>query len=129
MIHDSCLPTEPDNIMQRWRKAGVDFDCGSKSTLAQLLEIGGYFPLAKVRDRLPVSRNCLYQLSRGHGDDELTQCVRAIRVKERGRAIAILVDVVRLNELISAQMLGSASRRSGETQPQGARPLFDQETP
>ena len=94
--------------MQLWRKAGVDFDCGTKSTLAQLLELGGFFPLSKVRDRLPISRNCLYQLSRGQGDEALTSCVKPIRVKEQGRAITILVDVVRLNDLLSAQVMGGA---------------------
>jgi len=54
--------------MRLWRKAGVDFDRGCKSTLDQLLEIGGYFPLSKVQGRLPLSRNSMYQWSRGYGE-------------------------------------------------------------
>lgn len=121
-------PTESQAVMQLWRKAGVDFDCGAKSTLSQLLEIGGYFPLCKVRDRLPISRNCLYQLSRGQGDDELTSCVKPIRVKGAGRAITILVDVVRLNDLLSVQVLGRAQARPTEPQPLGNRPHSHQES-
>jgi hypothetical protein len=115
-------------VMQLWRKAGVDFDCGAKSTLPQLLELGGFFPLSKVRDRLPISRNCLYQLSRGQGDDELTRCVVPIRVKGKGRAITILVDVVRLNDLLSAQIRGRAPARPTELQPMGVSPFTHQES-
>ena len=115
-------------VMQLWRKAGVDFDCGAKSTLTQLLELGGFFPLSKVRDRLPISRNCLYQLSRGQGDDELTRCVVPIRVKGKGRAITILVDVVRLNDLLSAQIQGRSAARPTEPQPAGASPSAHQES-
>jgi hypothetical protein len=116
--------TEPSQaVMQLWRKAGVDFDCGAKSTLGQLLELGGYFPLSKVRDRLPISRNCLYQLSRGHGDEDLTRCVVPIRVNGKGRATTILVDVVRLNELLSAQILGRTSTCPDQPQPPGDSPL------
>ena len=115
-------------VMQLWRKAGVDFDCGGKSTLAQLLELGGFFPLSKVRDRLPISRHCLYQLSRGQGDDELTRCVVPIRVKGQGRAITILVDVVRLNDLLSAQILGRTLACTTEPQPLGVSPFTHQES-
>lgn len=128
MDNDRQNSGESPAAMQLWRKAGVDFDCGARSTLAQLLKIGGFFPLCKVRDRLPISRNCLYQLSRGQGDAELTRCVVPIRVKGKGRAITILVDVVRLNDLLSAQILGRASARTPEPQPLGASPLTHQES-
>ena len=114
--------------MQFWRKAGVDFDCGIKSTLTQLLELGGFFPLSKVQDRLPISRNCLYQLSRGQGDEELTRCVVPIRVKGKGRAITILVDVVRLNDLLSAQIQGRVPARPQRPQPLGASAHNHQES-
>jgi hypothetical protein len=128
MENERHNPGKPPAVMPLWRKAGVDFDNGSKSTLSQLLEIGGYFPLAKVRDRLPISRNCLYQLSRGQGDDDLTSCVMPIRVRGNGRAITILVDVVRLNDLLSAQVLGRALAAPPEPQPLGVSPLTHQET-
>ena len=115
-------------VMQLWRRAGVDFDCGAKSTLDQLLKIGGFFPLCKVRDRLPISRSCLYQLSRGQGDAELTRCVVPIRVKGKGRAITILVDVVRLNDLLSAQIQDRVPARPTEPQTLGVSPLFHQES-
>ena len=108
MAYDSHIPGKPPSVIQLCRKAGMDFDCGAKSTFGQLLEWGGYFPLSKVRDRLSYSRNCLYHLSRGQGDEALASCVKAIRVKEQSRAITILVDVVRLNAILSAHVVGRA---------------------
>jgi hypothetical protein len=128
MDNNHLKSSELPAIMRLWRKAGVDFDCGVKSTLTQLLELGGFFPLAKVRDRLPISRNCLYQLSRGQGDAELTRCVVPIRVSGKGRAITILVDVVRLNDLLSAQIQGRSAARPTEPQPAGASPSSHQES-
>ncbi len=128
MDNDHQKAGESPAIMQLWRKAGVDFDCGAKSTLTQLLELGGFFPLSKVQDRLPISRNCLYQLSRGQGDDDLTLCVMPIRVNGKGRAITILVDVVRLNDLLSAQFQDRAPARPTELQTLGVSPSFHQES-
>ena len=56
MDNDRQNSGESPAVMQLWRKAGVDFDCGTKSTLAQLLKIGGFFPLCKVKERLPANR-------------------------------------------------------------------------
>jgi hypothetical protein len=127
MDNDHLNRGKPPAVIELWRKAGVDFDRGTKSTLAQLLELGGYFPLSKVKDRLPISRHCLYQLSRGHGDDELASCVVPIRVNGQGRAITILVDLVRLNDLLSAQIKDRAPARPGKPQTKGERPLSRQE--
>lgn len=44
---------------------GVDFDQdGSKSTLAQMFQLGGLFPLARIADRLPFSENTLRKWAR-----------------------------------------------------------------
>ena len=128
MDNDRQNSGESPAVMQLWRRAGVDFDCGTKSTLAQLLKIGGFFPLCKVVDRLPISRSCLYQLSRGQGDAELTRCVVPIRVKGKGRAITILVDVVRLNDLLSAQLQDRPPAHPTEPQTLGVSPFFHQES-
>ncbi len=72
MDNDRQNPLKSPAVMALWRKAGVDFDRGAKSTLAQLLELGGYFPLSKVKDRLPMSRNTLHQWARENGDLQLT---------------------------------------------------------
>lgn len=43
-----------------WRKQGVDFDVdGRKSTLQELLQLGGFFPIAKISDRLPFALSTL----------------------------------------------------------------------
>lgn len=115
-------------VMELWRKAGVDFDRGAKSTLAQLLELGGYFPLSKVKDRLPMSRNTLHQWSRGNGDLELTSCFVPIRAKGKGRALTILVDLVRLNAHLSAQVQSRIPAQPFELQSSGVSAFFRQES-
>jgi len=114
-------PNHP-TIMQLWRKAGVDFDCGCKSSLAQLLELGGYFPLCKVEDRLPLSRNSLQQWTRGLGDDEFVRCFVPIRAKGRTRAMTILVDLVRLNDLLTALVKGRIADPSEQPKRLGLAP-------
>ena len=99
-------PSREPAVMELWRKPGVDFDRGSKSSLAELLQLGGYFPLSKVEDRLPFSRNSLQQWARGNGEGELPSCFIPIRARGQGRAITVLVDLVRLNDLLSAQIQG-----------------------
>jgi len=115
-------------VMELWRKAGVDFDRGAKSTLAQLLDLGGYFPLSKVKDRLPMSRNTLHQWSRGNGDLELTSCFVPIRAKGKGRALTILVDLVRLDAHLSAQVQGRVPAHPFEPQSAGVSAPSRQES-
>lgn len=128
MENDRQSAVKPPAIMELWRKAGVDFDCGSKSTLAQLLDLGGYFPLSKVEDRLPISRNTLHQWSRGNGDLALTSCFVPIRAKGKGRAITILVDLVRLNDQLAAQVQSRFSAQPSTPPSVGVSALSFQES-
>ena len=121
------ISAKQPTIMQLWRKAGVDFDCGCTSSIANLLEIGGYFQLCKVKDRLPLSRNRLYQWSRGESGDEFASCFVPIRAKGRKRAMTILVDLVRLNDLLSAQVQGRLAGQSQEPPGPGPAPAAFQE--
>ncbi len=114
--------------LQLWRKAGVDFDRGCKSSLAELLVIGGYFPLCKVEDRLPMSHHSLYQWSRGAGGEELFSCFVPIRAKGKNRAITILVDLVRLNNLLAAQVKGRISGQIPEPAGTGSGPAISKES-
>ncbi len=113
--------------MQLWRKAGVDFDQDRKSSLEELLALGGYFPLCKVEDRLPLSHHSLYQWSRGAGGEEFSSCFMPIRAKGRSRAITILVDLVRLNNLLAAQVQGRIAGPFPETPGTGSGPAPSQE--
>ena len=90
--------------MELWRKQGADFDLDGRSTLADLLALGGYFPLSKVEDRLPFSRNRLQQWAHGSCGGELASCFIPVRARGRRRAITILVDLVRLNNCLSPQI-------------------------
>lgn len=48
------------------RESGLDFDQnGQKSSLQELLRLGGLFPLARIQDRLPYSRNMLRTMAKG----------------------------------------------------------------
>ena len=115
-------------VMQLWRKAGVDFDHGCKSSLAQLLELGGYFPLCKVEDRLPLSRNSLHQWARGLGDEAFVSCFVPIRAKGRIRAMTILVDLVRLNGLLAALVQDRIADQTQEPKCLGHAPAPSQES-
>ena len=128
MDNDHLNPGKQPTFIQLWRKAGVDFDCGCKSSLAQLLDLGGYFPLSKVEDRLPLSRNSLHQWSRGLGGDEFVSCFMPIRAKGRVRAMTILVDLVRLNDLLSAQVQGRLIGPSQEPECLAHRPAASMES-
>ena len=108
--------------IELWRKPGVDFDRGRKSTLAELLAIGGFFPLSKVEDRIPLCRSRLKQWAREGAEGEFASCVRPIRAEGRGRAIMILVDLVRLNELLSAQIQGLGCGLAPAPDTPGLRP-------
>ena len=121
---DNHLPNTDRSpaVMELWRKPGVDFDCCGKSSLAELLSLGGYFPLSKVEDRLPFSRSRLQQLSRGSVDGDLPSCFIPIRARGKGRAITILVDLVRLNNLLAAQVQGRNPGRSADITTLGASP-------
>lgn len=122
------IPLTPPVGMQFWRKPGVDFDRGGKSSLAELLELGGYFPLCKVEDRLPLSHHSLYQWSRGVGGEEFYSCFVPIRAKGKSRAITILVDLVRLNNLLSAQVQGRITSYCQEPSGMGPRTAISQES-
>ena len=115
-------PNPSPIALELWRKPGVDFDRGRKSTLAELLAIGGFFPLSKVEDRIPLCRSRLKQWAREGAEGEFASCVKAIRADGRGRAMMILVDLVRLNELLSAQIQGPACGLSPDHDTPGLRP-------
>lgn len=122
------IPVTQPAGMQLWRKPGVDFDRGCKSSLAELLELGGYFPLCKVEDRLPLSHHSLYQWSRGAGGEEFSSCFMPIRAKGKSRAITILVDLVRLNNLLASQVQGRVAGHFDEPTGMGPGPASSQET-
>jgi len=116
---------EQPTATELWRRAGVDFDQGGKSSLADLLRLGGFFPLSKVEDRLPLSRNCLYQWSRGVGDPCLTRCFVPIRGRAGGCALTILVDLVRLIDTLNAQFQARILGLSGATPAAPTAPCKD----
>lgn len=114
MENQNTNPTQLPAVMELWRKPGADFDCAGRSSLGDLLALGGYFPLSKVEDRLPFSRNRLQQWAYGSCGGELASCFFPIRAKGRRRALTILVDLVRLNDFLSAQIEVRATARATE---------------
>jgi hypothetical protein len=93
-------------VMELWRRPGVDFDLPGeeKSTLRDLLELGGLFPLSKVMDRLPFSRNSLQKWSRSVGESRFGSCFHRVPGEEGCKAITVLVDIRRLNQVLESQV-------------------------
>jgi hypothetical protein len=99
---NSAVTTKEDEILELWRKPKVHFDLdGEKSTLAELLKIGGYFPLAQIADRLPIPRATLLRWSRKKG--EMSQCFVPIKEAGAERTMVTLVELNRLSTLINAK--------------------------
>lgn len=59
---------------------------------------------------------------------DLSNCFLPIRTPGRGRALTILVDLVRLNELLSAQVRSRLARVVSASTGQGAGPGLSQES-
>jgi hypothetical protein len=91
-------------ILELWRKPGVDFDLdGKKSSLAELLRIGGYFPLSRIQDRLPFGKSALTRWSKAI-EGEIATCFIPICEEGNGRAMTTLVELNRLNDLMNAKV-------------------------
>jgi len=106
-MEDAMKPEPPymeGTVLELWRKPGVDFDLdGKKSSLAELLKIGGYFPLSRIADRLPFGKSALNRWARAK-EGEIATCFVPIREEDAGRAMTTLVELNRLNDLMNAKV-------------------------
>ena len=94
----SSLMEEPQSIASFWRQSGQDFDLeGRKSTLKELLQIGGFFPLGKVEDRLPFSASTLRRWAKLEAFDS---CLLQVKSMSQGRTLVTLIDLNRLDECL-----------------------------
>lgn len=83
-----------------WRKSGVDFDReGKKSTLQELLQLGGYFPLSRIDDRLPFPVATVRRWSRSK---EFASCIVPVHIDVNEPPILTLIDLNRLDDCLRA---------------------------
>lgn len=82
---------EPHPTAMFLREPGLDFDReGSTSTLHELIEMGGLFPLSKIADRLPFPVRTLRGWARR---GPFAPCFTHVRTEVGAKAILILVNV------------------------------------
>ena len=100
----------------RWRRSGVDFDQeGTKSTLHEMLQLGGLFPLGKIADRLPISIITLRAWARR---GRFTDCFVSNQKGSNGKRIPTLVHLDLLEERLRAftQRAGEGDQETDRTQ-------------
>jgi hypothetical protein len=84
------------------RRPKVDFDQnGQKSSLQELLSLGGIFPLARIQDRLPLSRYILGAMAEAWKGEPSEWLFRG---QENGRRITILIHLDRFTEALNAHV-------------------------
>jgi hypothetical protein len=92
-----------------WRMQGIDFDQdGQESTLQDLLRVGGFFPLATIKERLPFSVKTIHRWAETKRD-ALSECIVLVRDK-RGRCILTLIHLNRLDDFLIAEVEARAAR-------------------
>ena len=84
------------------RRPKVDFDQnGRKSTLQELLRLGGLFPLARIQDRLPFSRYTLGAMAKAWMGEptEWLVCAQA-----QGRRTIVMIHLDRFSDALDAHV-------------------------
>ena len=82
------------------RRPKVDFDQnGQPSSLRELIQLGGLFPLARIQDRLPFSRYTLGAMAEAWKEEtpEWLVCAQA-----KGRRSKVLIHLDRFTEALGA---------------------------
>lgn len=94
--------TKRGSVLVLWRKPGVDFDLEgkSKSTLQELIALGGFFALAKVQDRIPYPISTLNRMAREGQSSAFGKCFKKVQGDEK--ALVILVDISALDAATTA---------------------------
>lgn len=95
---EQTIPSS-DSLNASVRIVGQDFDQeGRRTTLGELIALGGYFPLAKVVDRLPFPSSTLHKWAK---DSPFAPAFIDVWTREGGRK-RILVDIKRMSEIFDA---------------------------
>ena len=104
MISRNQSQLAPEVSSAFWRISGLDFDReGRESTLQELLEIGGFFPLSCIEDRLPFSASTLRKWAKDH-KGESSEFILSFKAEADGRAVITLIHLNRLNQYLSAKI-------------------------
>lgn len=122
MPHKIGNPAEPQSQPQsqprHLRLPGLDFDQGGRPTsLQDMISLGGFYPVAQVKDRLPFPVSTLRRMSyRG----PFVHCFAMVRLGQRSKALMLLLDIADLNEIferLARQSLEEDSRRGSPGDP------------
>lgn len=92
------------------RRPKVDFDQnGQKSTMQELLCLGGFFPLARIQDRLPFSKYTLFAMAEAWKGEpsEWLVCAQA-----KGRRTIVMIHLDKFSEALYAQVEGELEASS-----------------
>lgn len=112
------------DVLPLWRRPGIDFDRNGEGTdpLETLLEVGGLFPFAKIEARLPFTRHALNRWCREGAATEMGSCFISFRESGdgTGKAMTVLVDLCRLNDLVNARVSAASTAVAGQ-RPRGHR--------
>jgi hypothetical protein len=104
MISTNQSQLAPEASSAFWRISGLDFDReGRKSTLRELLEIGGFFPLSSIEDRLPFSASILRKWAKSHKGESI-EFIVPFKAEADGRAVITLIHLNRLDEYLSTKV-------------------------
>ncbi|MDR3673279.1 MAG: hypothetical protein P4L36_20705 [Holophaga sp.] len=91
---------EPNPAFTLLRESGLDFDQnGQKSSLQELLRLGGLFPLARIQDRLPYSRNMLSAMAKAWKGEPSEWLVNA---RINGQRMITLIHLDQFSEAFEA---------------------------
>ena len=84
-----------------WHRPGHEFDQGGRrTTLQEMIDLGGFFPLAYVADRSPFPMSTLRTWAK---KGPYISCFEVVRKELGGRTTLVLVDLQRLARTIDAQ--------------------------
>ena len=82
------------------RQAGVDFDLvDSRSTLTEMIQLGGLFPISRIVDRLPYTVGALRRLAR---NGPFSDCFMPAHTGNNGDATPALIHLDRFSERFQA---------------------------
>lgn len=96
------IETSPGSVAEKpmLRQAGVDFDLvDSRSTLTEMIQLGGLFPISRIVDRLPYTVGALRRLAR---NGPFSDCFMPAHTGNNGDATPALIHLDRFSERFQA---------------------------
>lgn len=96
------IEASPGSVAEKpmLRQAGVDFDLvDSRSTLTEMIQLGGLFPISRIVDRLPFTVGTIRRLARS---GPFTDCFMPAPAGSNGDTTPALIHLDRFSERFQA---------------------------